>query len=100
MTQQSFSANIEYFHEEGKANLRACMQISFETAVSRGIDTIVIFTGVGEGPEIALKEFRSLEPFKEIKLIAVTFPYGKRFKDEKEVVISQEIRLLLEENHV
>lgn len=100
MTQQSFSANTEYFYEEGKSNLRACMRIAFETAISRGIDTLVIFTGIGEGPEIAIREFRSLMPFQDIKLIAVTFPYGQRFKDGKEVVISQEIRSLLEQNGV
>ncbi|MGD0521004.1 MAG: hypothetical protein ABSA48_07085 [Terracidiphilus sp.] len=100
MTQHSFSSKTEYFQEEGKVNLRECMRIAFETAVSRSIDTIVIFTGIGEGPEIAIKEFRSLAPFQDIKLIAVTFPYGQRFKDGKEVVISPEIRSLLEENRV
>lgn len=100
MTQRSISADIEYFHEEGKVNLRDCMRIAFETAVARGIDTIVIFTGIGEGPEMALKDFRSLATFQDIKLIAVTFPYGQRFKDGKEVVISPEIRSLLEENRV
>lgn len=100
MSERSISANTEYFHEEGKVNLRECMRIAFETAVSRGIDTIVIFTGIGEGPELALKEFRPLAPFQDIKLIAVTFPYGQRFKDGKEVKISPEIHRLLEENHI
>jgi hypothetical protein len=76
------------------------MRIAFETAVSRSIDTIVIFTGIGEGPEIAIKEFCSLATFQDIKIIAVTFPYGQRFKDGKQVEISSEIRNLLEENHV
>lgn len=99
MTQDSFSANIEYFTQEGKANLRACLRIAFEAAISRKIDTIVIFTGMGEGPQVAIKEFRSLPTFKDVKIIAVTFPLGQRFKDGP-VEISQEIRLLLEENKV
>jgi uncharacterized protein len=100
MTQDSFSANIEYFFQEGKPNLRSCLRIAFEAAVSRQIGTIVIFTGVGEGPELAIKEFRSLHIFKDIKLIAVTFPYGQRFKDGKQIEIGPEIRALLEENRV
>jgi uncharacterized protein len=98
MTRESFSANIEYFTQEGKTNLRSCLHIAFEAAVSRGIDTIVIFTGVGEGPEIAIKEFRSSETFKDIKLIAVTFPQGQRFKESAE--ISPERRTLFRENNV
>lgn len=98
MTQESFNANIEYFPQEGKANLRSCLRIAFETAVARGIDTIVIFTGVGEGPEIALNEFRPNEAFSAIKLIAVTFPQGQRFKEPVE--ISPQRRVLFQENNV
>lgn len=98
MTQEFFSANIEYFMQEGKANLRSCLRIAFEAAVARGIDTIVIFTGVGEGPEIAINEFRSNVIFAAIKLIAVTFPQGQRFKESAE--ISPERRALFQENNV
>ncbi len=97
---EPLSAIIEYFPEEGKANLHACVRIAFEAAVSRGIDTIVIFTGIGEGPEVALKEFRSRAPFQHLKLIAVTFPNGQRFKGGRVVEIAPEVRSLLEENGV
>jgi hypothetical protein len=100
MNERSFIANAEYFREEGKVNLRACMEVAFNTAVSRGINTIVIFTGIGEGPEIAIREYRTQEKFQDIQLIAVTFPYGQRFKDGKVVAISPTIRSLLQENHV
>jgi hypothetical protein len=99
MTQKSYSSSIEYFLEEGKTNLRSCLRIAFEAAVSRQIDTIVIFTGAGEGPEIAIKEFRSIPEFKDIKLIAVTFPQGQRFK-QGPAEIGPERRALLEENGV
>jgi len=100
MNERSFIANTEYFREEGKVNLHACMEVAFNTAASRDIDTIVIFTGIGEGPEIAIKEFRSQEKFHDIQLIAVTFPYGQRFKDGKEAAISPATRSLLQENRV
>lgn len=100
MTQRTFSESINYFHEEGKVNLRSCLRIAFEGAVSRGIDTIVIFTGIGEGPEIAIKEFCSLPTFKDIKLIAVTFPYGQRFSEGKQIDVRQDIRDLLNANNI
>lgn len=98
MKQESFSASIEYFQQEGKANLRSCLRIAFEAAVARKIDTIVIFTGVGEGPEVAINEFRSLPEFSNVKLIAVTFPQGQHFKESAE--ISEEKRALFQENGV
>jgi uncharacterized protein len=100
MKKDSLTASIEYFFQEGKTNLRSSLRIAFETAIERGIDTIVIFTGIGEGPQIALEEFRILPTFKDINLIAVTFPYGQRFKDDAEVAISPEIRTLLDQNRV
>lgn len=96
----SFSAQIEYFPREGKVNLRSCLRLAFEAAVLRGIETIVIFTGMGEGPQIAIRDFCPLPKFKDIKIIAVTFPYGQRFKDNKQVEISPEIRALLRDNNV
>ena len=99
----SFSATIEYFLQEGKSNLRACLGIAFEAAVSRGIGTIVIFTGVGEGPRIAINEFASQEPYANIKIIAVTFPYGQLFKSDDgpmQIEISQETRNFLASHNV
>lgn len=39
----------------------------------------MIFTARGEGVRIALEEFCSLDDFKHIGLVAVTFPVGKDF---------------------
>jgi hypothetical protein len=99
----SFSATIEYFLREGKSNLRACLSVAFEAAISRGIETIVIFTGVGEGPQIAVKEFLSQAPFAHINIIAVTFPHGQVFRRDDgpmEIEIKPEIREFLAENRV
>jgi hypothetical protein len=76
------------------------MRLAFEAAALRGIDTIVIFTGIGEGPKIAIEEFCSQSTYRAIKIIAVTFPYGQRFKDGAQIEIGPEIRALLEENRV
>jgi hypothetical protein len=95
----SYSGTIEYFLHEGKENLADCIRIAFETAISRDIRTIVIFTGVGEGPRLAVEKFLCRPDFKDIQVIAVTFPYGQRFKDGKHIEISSEsLDFLLEHN--
>lgn len=95
----SYSSVIEYFFHEGKENLEECLRIAFETAISRDVKTIVIFTGVGEGPRIAIEKYLSQPAYKEIQLIAVTFPYGQRFKDGARIEISPEtVNFLLDNN--
>lgn len=99
----SFSASTEYFMEEGKPNLRTCMSIAFDAAISRDIETIVIFTGIGEGPKIAIEEFLSQPAYAKIKIIAVTFPYGQLFGGDNGPVgieIDRETRHLLEERSI
>lgn len=96
----SYTGVIEYFFHEGKENLEDCLRIAFETAVSRDVKTIVIFTGVGEGPRIAVERYLSQPIFKEIELIAVTFPYGQRFKDGARVEMSPETRDFLAKNGI
>ena len=100
----SISAAIEYFFQEGKENVEECLRISFETALRRGVQTIVIFTAVGEGPRIALEKYRSQDDYAHIKIIAVTFPYGQKFigyEDKPEATqICAEYRRLFAENDV
>ncbi|MGP8174068.1 MAG: hypothetical protein ACLP7O_05920 [Terracidiphilus sp.] len=98
--ENSYTGAIEYFFHEGKENLEDCLRIAFETAVSRDVKTIVIFTGVGEGPRIAIEKYLSQPMFKEIQLIAVTFPYGQRFKDGARIEISPETLDFFIENGV
>ncbi|HEY1210772.1 MAG TPA: hypothetical protein VGE85_15500 [Terracidiphilus sp.] len=96
----SYNGVIEYFFHEGKENLEDCLRIAFETAVSRDVKTIVIFTGIGQGPRIAIEKYLSQPRFKEIQLIAVTFPYGQRFKDGAHIEISPKTLDFLVENGV
>ena len=96
----SFNSEIEYFFHEGKENLRDCLRIAFDTAVSRDVKTIVMFTGVGEGPEIAVREYLSQAAFKDVRVIAVTFPYGQRFKGSERIEISPDTRSFLQDNGI
>ncbi|MFP5276769.1 MAG: hypothetical protein ACLGPM_06620 [Acidobacteriota bacterium] len=103
MTERSINSTTEYFFEEGKVNLRNCVGIAFQSAILRGIDTIVMFTGVGEGPSIAIEEFLGRPEYQGIKLIAVTFPYGQQFGSGnafKAVDIPDETRKTLEDHHI
>jgi len=100
----SISATIDYFFHEGKENLDDCLRLSFEAAARREVRKIVIFTGVGLGPRIAIEKFCSQPCFSQIRVIAVTFPYGQQFTDpEKRPIaldISAENRELFAANRV
>lgn len=100
----SLSAGIEYFFHEGKENLEECIRIAFESAVNRGVHAIVIFTAIGEGAKIALQKYRVQPEYRDIKIVAVTFPYGQKFagyEDRPEATqISSDDRKLLKENDV
>jgi hypothetical protein len=100
----SISSVIEYFFHEGKENVEECLRIAFEAAVLRDVRKLVIFTGVGEGPKIALEKFRSQEIYSQIEIIAVTFPCGQRFKAAEGSPIALEIssadRRLFRENNI
>jgi hypothetical protein len=98
----SINSAIEYFFHEGKENLEECLRISYETAVRRNVKTIVMFTGIGEGPKLALEKFRPQECYSDIKIIAVTFPYGQKFVgyEPEATQISPEHRLLFKNNNV
>jgi hypothetical protein len=80
---QSFNSTTTYFLQEGKRNLLECMRLSFEAAVQHEVETIVIFTGAGEGLRLAEEQFRSEERYSGIQLVGVTFPQGKRFTTEQ-----------------
>lgn len=100
----SINSEIEYFFHEGKENLEECLRISYETAVRRNVRTIVIFTGVGAGPKLAIEKWQSQECYADIKIIAVTFPYGQKFSGYEETPeatqISPELRQLFKDKNV
>jgi hypothetical protein len=68
-----------YFLQEGKENIRRCLQATFEAAAAHNIKKVIIFTSAGLGVKMAIEDYRSQERFAEIKLIAVTFPSQTQF---------------------
>lgn len=92
----SISGAVEYFFEEGKTNLVECMRVAFDAATRRQVKTIVVFTGIGEGPKLALRDFCSQRCYEGIRIVAVTFPRGKY----RDIEISEENREFLKLHHV
>ena len=65
---------VTYFAKEGRDNLSECVRLSFEAAVTHGIEKLVIFTARGQGVRFALDNFMSRQEYAHMKVIAVTFP--------------------------
>jgi hypothetical protein len=84
-------ADVEYFFNEGISNLEDCLRVAFEAALGHGVDKIVIFTGLGKGPRLAVENFLSRDIYRHIRVVAVTFPQGKEFLDEDRNTFTQEI---------
>jgi len=73
---KALTAQITYFAEEGHANLSECLRLSFETLTQYGLETLVIFTGVGEGIELAIDEYLSKPEYEHVRVVGVTFAQG------------------------
>ncbi|OFV97022.1 MAG: hypothetical protein A3F68_03115 [Acidobacteria bacterium RIFCSPLOWO2_12_FULL_54_10] len=86
-----FTTPITYFLQEGKENLNATLAIAFRAARLHGIGKIVIFTAMGEGVRLAIEKFLTQPDYENIKIVAVTFPQGKKFTDANKVPIKVEI---------
>jgi uncharacterized protein len=79
----SFTAPTTYFLQEGRENLRECLQVAFQAAVQHNIEKIVIFTAYGDGVKLAIESFCSQHQYQHIRLVAVTFPAGRIFTNDK-----------------
>jgi len=77
-----FVTSITYFLQEGRDNLRECLKIAFQAAKQHNVKKLVIFTARGEGIQLALSDFCSLDENQNVNLVAVTFPQGKEFTSE------------------
>lgn len=69
-----------YFGEEGRASMKECIHRSAEWAVEHALETLVIFTGTGEGPYYAAKELLVRERFATLRVVAVTPPSGRPYR--------------------
>ncbi len=100
----NFTAPITYFLQEGRENMAECLDVAFRAALQHDVRKIVIFTAKGAGVRHAIEKYLPREEYKNISLIAVTFPVGKRFTDEDgnsiTVDISQAERELLQDHVV
>lgn len=87
-----FQYPTEYFLNEGKANLEACLKATFAAAVAHQVRKIVVFTSAGRGALMASEDYCSLEQYSHIQVIAVTFPSQTQFTmgDPSEHAISDE----------
>lgn len=77
----------EFFLAEGKANLQQCIMATLRAAHDSGLRKVIIFTAEGEGIVKALELINSVEAYKDIELIAVTFPPDYPFPANQHPVI-------------
>jgi hypothetical protein len=100
----SFTAPTTYFFQEGRENLPECLKVAFQSAVQQGIPKLIIFTAYGEGIKLAIETFCSQQEYAHIKLVAVTFPAGKRFTNKKneplDVRIDNDVETLMQSHGV
>ena len=73
---KQYRAKSTYFLTEGKANLQECLKLSFDHAVRSGTRKIVVFTGNGDGLEMACNKYLNQQAFQPIQLIGVSLPFG------------------------
>jgi hypothetical protein len=89
MSQYTSSA-VSYFAQDGKANLRAVLKL-LQRARRKRADLkamkIVFMTGYGEGPLLAIRNFKDDHP----KMIAVTFPPNTPTSDGRPHFIPEEV---------
>lgn len=69
-----------YVPTEGRAWVTTCLHHAADWCVSDGIDTLVIFTGTGEGPHYAATELLVTDPYRKLKAVAVTPPAGRPYR--------------------
>src|SRR5260370_29826854 len=89
--QNQFTAPTIYFLQEGRENLSECLKAAFQAAKQQNVTKVIIFTAKGEGVRVALESFCSQPEFSHIRIIAVTFPAGKRFTDADGNLLKVEI---------
>jgi len=68
------------FSNEGRHNMKECLQEAFERSRDEQITKIVIFSATGEGPVFALQELLGRPEYHEIELTAVTPPVNRRYR--------------------
>lgn len=70
-----------YVEGEGPGFLDECMAAAFAFCKFSETKVMVIFTSTGEGPERAVDRYRSQEQFADIRLVAITPPANRTYRD-------------------
>jgi|SRR5579864_2999242 len=86
--QKQFTSSVIYYLQEGKENLRQTIEIAIDAARAHRIETLVIFTSQGDGVRLA---HDLIKDGGGIDLVAVTFPQGMTFLDDKGEPFTSEI---------
>lgn len=101
--ERQFITSITYFLQEGRENLPECLKIAFQVAKKQHIEKIVMFTARGDGILLALNTLCALDEYKDIKLVAVTFPQARMFTaDGKPLIvkISDEAEAAMKQHNI
>jgi len=69
-----------YFAGEGHEYMQECIEKSADWCATKKISTLVIFTGTGAGPHYAAKELLPRQRFKDLRVVAVTPPHGRSYR--------------------
>lgn len=72
----------QYVPTEGRAWVRESLRHAADWCLSESIATLVIFTGTGEGPYLAGTELLTRDKYKKLKVVAVTPPAGRPYKQD------------------
>src|SRR5437773_2750361 len=81
-----------YFSGEGRESLEACVDCTMAFCGQHGIRDVVMLTGSGEGALYALKNYLVLPRFSGIRLIAITPPAGRVYREDPNQKDSRRIR--------
>jgi hypothetical protein len=95
---KQYRAKTTYFLTEGKANLQECLRLSLQHAVRSGTRKVVVCTANGEGLEFACNKYLSQPEYQGIRLIGVSFPFGK--VPSQALQIPPERKRLLDEHRI
>lgn len=68
-----------YLPGEGRASLDVCLDATFSYSLNHAIRTIVIYTGSGDGPALALERYLSQPQYSAQRVVAVTPPAQKSY---------------------
>lgn len=69
-----------YFDGEGRPWMEQCLRRSADWCVANSVGTLVIFTATGEGPHFAAKELLLQGAYKNLRIVAITPPVGRPYR--------------------